>query len=79
MSRKTKRTMEVSRKMIDVLNIIQEMQKEKEDKGIAPSYVIDADLFNRVNQEVKETLNELYKEKKIGINQTINNKAIYIK
>lgn len=79
MSRKTKRTMEVSRKMIDVLNIIQEMQKEKEDKGITPSYVIDADLFNRVNQEVKETLNELYKEKKIGINQTINNKAIYIK
>lgn len=79
MSRKTKRTMEVSRKMIDVLNIIQEMQKEKEDKGITPPYVIDADLFNRVNQEVKETLNELYKEKKIGINQTINNKAIYIK
>ena len=79
MSRKTKRTMEVSRKMIDVLNIIQEMQKEKEDKGITPSYVIDVDLFNRVNQEVKEALNELYKEEKIGINQTINNKAIYIK
>lgn len=79
MSRKTKRTMEVSRKMIDVLNIIQEMQKEKEDKGITPSYVIDVDLFNRVNEEVKKTLNELYKEKKIGINQTINNKAIFIK
>ena len=55
------------------------MQKEKEDKGITPSYVIDADLFNRVNEEVKETLNELYKKKKIRINQTINNKAIYIK
>ena len=55
------------------------MQKEKEDKGITPSYVIDVDLFNRVNQEVKEALNELYKEEKIGINQTINNKAIYIK
>lgn len=79
MTREAKRTLEVGREMIDVLNIIQEMQKEKENKGITPSYVIDADLFNRVNEEIKKTLNELYKKKKIGINQTINNKAIYIK
>ncbi len=79
MPREAKRTLEVGREMIDVLNIIREMQKEKEDKGITPSYVIDVDLFNRVNKEVKKTLNELYKEKKIGINQTINNKAIFIK
>ena len=59
--------MEVSRKMIDVLNIIHEMQKEKEDKGITPSYVIDVDLFNRVNKEVKKPLMSFIKRRKLEL------------
>lgn len=62
-----------------VFNLIQEMQQAKEEKKIEPTHVLDVDLLNRVNQEVKDALNELYKEDKIGIDRTINNKAIYIK
>lgn len=62
-----------------VLNLIKEMQKAKESKKIEPTHVLDVDLLNRVNQEVKGALNELYQEGKIGIDHTINNKAIFVK
>ena len=55
------------------------MQQAKEEKKILPTHVIDVDLLNRVNKEVKDALNELYKEGKIGIDRTINNKAIFVK
>ena len=62
-----------------VYNLIQEMQQAKEEKKIEPTHVLDVDLLNRVNQEVKDALNELYQEGKIGIDHTINNKAIFVK
>ena len=62
-----------------ILNLIQEMQQAKEEKKIEPTHVLDVDLLNRVNQEVKDALNELYTEGKIGIDRTINNKAIFVK
>ena len=62
-----------------VYNLIQEMQQSKEQKKIEPTHVLGVDLLNRVNQEVKDALNQLYQEGKIGIDHTINNKAIYIK
>ncbi|MGL5262608.1 MAG: hypothetical protein ACRC9P_09515 [Bacteroides sp.] len=62
-----------------VYNLIQEMQQAKEEKKIVPTHVLDVDLLNRVNQEVKDALNELYQEGKIGIDRTINNKAIFVK
>ena len=62
-----------------VYNLIQEMQKAKEQNKIVPTHVIDVDLLNRVNQEVRDALNQLYQEGKIGIDRTINNKAIFVK
>lgn len=62
-----------------VFNLIQEMQQAKEEKKIEPTHVLDVDLLNQVNQEVKDALNELYQEGKIGIDRTINNKAIFVK
>lgn len=62
-----------------VYNLIQEMQQAKEEKKIEPTHVIDVDLLNRVNQEVRDALNQLYQEGKIGIDHTINNKAIFVK
>lgn len=62
-----------------VYNLIQEMQQSKEQKKIEPTHVLGVDLLNRVNQEVKDALNQLYQEGKIGIDHTINNKAIFVK
>lgn len=55
------------------------MQQDKQVNNVEPSHIIDVDLLNRVNKEVKNALNELYQEGKIGIDRTINNKAIFVK
>jgi DNA-binding transcriptional regulator GbsR (MarR family) len=65
--------------MIDILEIIRQMQKEKEYRHIEPSHVMYIDLQHRVNETLNEELNELYHKGLIEVNTTLNDKAIKIK
>ena len=65
--------------MIDLLTIITRLQQEKREKNIVPDHVEFASLMNEVNKEVRKELNTLYQEGKIGINETINGKAVFVK
>lgn len=65
--------------MIDLLTIIARLQQEKREKHIEPDHIEFARLMNEVSKEVRKELNRLYQEGKIGINETINGKAVYVK
>ena len=64
---------------MDILNIISQLQDERREKNIVPAHVEFAHLMNEVSKEVRKELNALYKEDKIGINETINGKAVFVK
>ena len=65
--------------MIDLLTIIARLQQEKREKNLVPDHVEFAHLMNEVSKEVRKELNTLYQEGKIGINETINGKAVFVK
>lgn len=65
--------------MIDLLTIISRLQQEKRDKHTVPDHIEFARLMNEVSKEVRAELNRLYKDGKIGINETINGKAVFVK
>ena len=65
--------------MIDLLTIIARLQQEKRDKHLEPTHIEFASLMNEVSKEVRKELNTLYQEGKIGINETINGKAVFVK
>lgn len=65
--------------MIDVLFILTRLQQEKREKNIVPDHIEFASLMNEVSKEVRKELNRLYQEGKIGINETINGKAVFVK
>lgn len=62
-----------------ILKTLSCLQKEKEDNNIAPSHIVQSELLNAVNSEIKQALNELYKEDKIEVVKTINQNAFKIK
>lgn len=62
-----------------VLEIVSRLQKEADEAKIAPNHVLQSTLFNAVIKEVKGAINELYKENKIEVIETINQKAFKIK
>lgn len=64
---------------MDLLKTIERLQEEKRSKRMVPDHVLLPDLMNAVNAEVKEEVNELYLSGKIGVVQTVNSKAVYIK
>lgn len=61
-----------------VLGLIKKLQKEKEDKRIEPTHVLDAELLNTVTSKVRDCLNDLYKEGRIKVTKTINHNAISV-
>ena len=65
--------------MIDVLDLIRRLQREREERHIVPSHVEFAHLMNEASKEVRKELNSLYQEGRIGINETINGKAVFVK
>lgn len=65
--------------MINLLTIIARLQQEKRGKNIVPDHIEFASLMNEVSKEVRKELNALYQKDKIGINETINGKAVYVK
>lgn len=62
-----------------VFKILSSLQKEREDRNVTPSHIVQSDLFNAVNNEIKQAINELYKEGKIEVVKTINQNAFKIK
>ena len=65
--------------MIDVLTILRRLQRELEEQKKVPTHIEFAHLMNEVSKEVRKELNALYQEGKIGINETINGKAVFVK
>lgn len=62
-----------------ILGLIKKLQKEKEDNRIVPTHILEVELFNAINSEIKQAINELYKESKIEVVKTINQNAFKIK
>jgi len=67
-----------------VLDEIDNMSRQKEEKRIVPTHVIDRELFDSLRSkydmdvtDAKKALNALYKERKILVGRTISN--MYIK
>lgn len=58
-----------------LLKIIQEEQERKEREGIIPTHTLRLDL----NRIISNALNELYREGKIEVGPTVNDKWIRIK
>ena len=65
--------------MIDVLFILTRLQKVRKEENKEPTHIEFASLMNEVSKEVRKELNTLYQEGKIGINETINGKAVFVK
>lgn len=65
--------------MIDVLELIRRLQREREEKHIVPSHVEFAHLMNEASKAIRQELNGLYQAGKIGIRETINGKAVFVK
>ena len=65
--------------MIDVLELIRRLQREREEKHIVPSHVEFAHLMNEASKEIRRELNSLYQEGKIDVRETVNGKAVSVK
>jgi len=65
--------------MINVLLAIEKLQKEKTDNRIVPNHILEVELFAEINRLARSELNELFKDDKIIVCETINQKAISIK
>ena len=65
--------------MIDILSILRRLQREREEQKKVPTHVEFAHLMNEVSKEARRELNRLYQEGRIGINETINGKAVFVK
>ena len=65
--------------MIDVLELIRRLQREREERHIVPTHVEFAHLMNEASKAIREELNSLYQEGRIGINRTVNGKAVFVK
>lgn len=65
--------------MIDVLELIRRLQREREERHIVPTHVEFAHLMNEASKAIREELNSLYQAGRIGINRTVNGKAVYVK
>lgn len=64
---------------MDILELIHRLQREREERHIVPTHVEFAQLMNEVGKEARAELNALYKEGKIGVNETINGRAVFVK
>lgn len=64
--------------MIDVLDVILTLQKEKKDQQIVPDYALLPDIKNEVQKRLSDELNRLYKEGKIKFRETLNSKGVYV-
>lgn len=62
-----------------VYTTLNTLQKEREKENKEPVHILQTELFNAINSEIKQAINELYKERKIEVVKTINQNAFKIK
>lgn len=62
-----------------VLKHLNRLQKEKEDNRIEPTHILAPSLYNSIHKEIRDTLNELYYDKKIEVSGNVNGTTIKIK
>jgi hypothetical protein len=65
--------------MTDILSIIQDITSAKQEAHTEPSYALEREILDKVIQDTKKELNNLYKEGKIEVGKTLNNKYIKLK
>lgn len=65
--------------MMDILELVRRLQREREERHIVPTHVEFAHLMNEASKKIRQELNALYQAGKIGINETINGKAVFVK
>lgn len=64
---------------MNILKIISQMQEEKQKQNKSPSHVSIPELEIEVQKQLKYELNILATEGKIGVVNTVNSKAVYVK
>lgn len=64
---------------MDILELVRRLQREREERHIVPTHVEFAHLMNEASKKIRQELNALYQAGKIGINETINGKAVFVK
>lgn len=65
--------------MIDVLELIRRLQREREERHIVPTHVEFAQLMNEAGKAIRQELNSLYQEGRIDVKETVNGKAVSVK
>lgn len=63
------------------MNLLQEiflLQEERRKQNIVPDHILFTKLKDKVDRDISEELNRLWKEGKIGVTKTINQKAVYL-
>jgi hypothetical protein len=65
--------------MDDILSIIQDITSAKQEAHTEPSYALEREILDKVIQDTKKELNNLYKEGKIEVGKTLNGKYIKLK
>jgi len=63
----------------DVINLINSIEKKKEEQHIEPNYALDIDLYKEMDINLRSTLNKMYKDGKITVSSSLNNKIIQLK
>lgn len=61
----------------EIIKIIRTIQEEKKENKIVPDYALYVEISNRIGDMVKQTLNEMVKNKEIKFNKTLNDIAFY--
>lgn len=61
-----------------VYTTLSTLQKEREKAHKEPVHILQTELFNAINSEIKQAINKLYKESKIEVVKTINQNAFKI-
>lgn len=64
---------------MDILETISRLQRERQEKHIEPSHVPEPELMNEIRREARKELNRLFQEGRIGVVETLNGKAVFVK
>lgn len=65
--------------MIDVLEIVRQIEQERKDRHVVPSYACFMDIQRVINERVKSELNQAVKDGRISFHRTLNDISFGIK
>lgn len=64
---------------MNILETLRRLQSSRRQEKITPDHVPEPELMRAINTEAREELNRFYADGKIGVTETVNARAIYIK